>query len=180
MRQKDELSCLITREAYTGQDVWEVSYATGNFMNENSVGLIIDGWVTWAANWNTNSGFTGSLKDKYGDKPQSGIAKAPGKVYHRFRTEGGGDIPQHELDRAMLDRDDLEDGGLHFVDHKNRQARNNEAIIDNWTVIGVCHVVAWTDNEDKLTPEYDQKVMEAYKLIKQRFPKAKLVKCHID
>ena len=179
LRQKDELSCLITMDAYNGQDLWDVSYRTGRFMNENSVGLIIDGWVTWAANWNTNSGFTGSLKDRYGDKPHSGIAKAPGKVYHRG-GDYGGRIPQHELDRAILDRDDLESGGLHFIDHKGNEAPNNEAILDNWTVVGVCHVVAWTDNEDKLTEEYDRKVMEAYKLVKQRFPQAKLVKCHID
>ena len=193
LKQKDELSCLITHSAYEGEDLWEVSLKTGKFMDENSVGLIIDGWVTWAANRNANTGHTGSLKKRYGEKPHSGMSKAPGKSYHmRYSNKerpGGGRVPQHELDRAMLDVDDLDNDGLHygefvFNDETGKreyiEASNNEAILDNWTVIGVCHVVKWTDGEDKLTEEYDAKVMEAYEKVKKRFPKAKLVKVYLD
>ena len=188
LKTKDELSCLITHSAYEGEDLWEVSHSTGHFMNENSVGLIIDGWVTWAANHNANTGHTGSLKDRYGEKPHSGMSKAPGKTYHmRYSSKdrpGGGRVPQHELDRVLMDQDDVETDGLHHWRQNDKgewkQASNNEAILDNWTVIGVCHVVKWTDGEDKLTEEYDAKVMEAYEKVKRRFPKAELVKVILD
>lgn len=189
LKSKDELSCLITHDRYDGQGTYEVTLKTGKFMNENSVGLIIDGWVTWASNQNASTGHTGSLIDKYGDQPHSGVSKAPGKVYHmRYSSKdrpGGGRVPQHELDRAMLDLDDLEEDGIHHgvYDRENqtyREVTNNEAILDNWTVIGVCHVVEWTDNEEKLTPEYDAKIMDAYKKIKAKYPKAKLVPVHLD
>ena len=192
LKTNDELSCLITHSAYEGEDLWEVTLKTGKFMNENSVGLIIDGWVTWAATHNANTGHTGSLKQRYGDKPQSGMSKAPGKSYHmRYSNkerQGGGRVPQRELDRVIMDIDDIEDG-LHygefvFNDDTGRrewhEANNNEAILDNWTVVGVCHVVKWTDGEDKLTEEYDAKVMEAYEKVKRRFPRAELVKVHLD
>ena len=46
LKSKDELSCLVTQSAWEGEEIWDVALRTGNFMNENSVGLIIDGWVT--------------------------------------------------------------------------------------------------------------------------------------
>lgn len=184
LNTKDELSCLITHSAYEGEELWDVLHDTGNFMNENSVGLIIDGWVTWASSWNANTGHTGSLVRKYGEKPHSGMSKAPGKTYHmRYSSRtrpGGGSVPQHELDKVIMDEEDVDSGGWHYTFPDHKTASNNEAILDNWTVIGVCHVVKWTDFEDKLTPEYDAKIMEAYKKIKRRFPKAELVKVHLD
>lgn len=189
LKTKDELSCLITHSAWEGEELWDVEMRTGNFMNENSVGLIIDGWVTWASNRNANSGHTGSLKDRFGDKPNSGMSKAPGKSYHmRYSSTdrpGGGRVPQHELDRVLMDQEDMDEKDLHFsaFNDESQQwftARNNEAILDNWTVIGVCHVVGWTDHEDKLTPEYDAKIMAAYEKIKKKWPKAELVKVHLD
>ena len=188
LKQKDELSCLITHDKYEGQELYEVAHDTGNFMNENSVGLIIDGWVTWAANHNANTGHTGSLKDHYGDKPHSGMSKAPGKTYHmRYSSKdrpGGGRVPQHELDRVIMDMEDVDDDGLwHWRQDDKGQwssASNNEAILDNWTVIGVCHVVEWTDKEHLLTKEYDAKIMAAYEKVKRRFPKAELVKVRLD
>ena len=184
LKTKDELSCLITHTAWNGEELWDVLHDTGTFMNENSVGLIIDGWVTWAANWNANTGHTGSLKKRYGNKPNSGMSKAPGKTYHmRYSNKdmpGGGRVPQHELDRVIMDAEDVDDEGWHFVDERNKTAPNNEAILDNWTVIGVCHVVKWTDHDEKLTPEYNAKIMEAYKKVKRRFPQAELVKVYLD
>ena len=97
---------------------------------------------------------------------------------------GGGGVPQFELDRVLMDEDDIDNKGMYHwgkdEEGEWKQVSNNEALVDNWTVVGVCHVVEWTDHEDTLTPEYDAKILEAYKEIKKYFPRAELVKCRLD
>ena len=180
---KDELSCLINGEEWTGQEELYVNDFVGNFHgNGTRIGLIIKGWTTWASNWNANTGFTGTLKRNFGEKPHSGINKAPGKAYDRIKGRMGEMVPQMELDRVLMDEEDWENKEMLFMDEKGREAKNNEALLDNWTIAGVCMFV--TDHTDAhpelLSDEYNKKVQKAFKSIKRKFPKAEIVKCVLD
>lgn len=180
---KDELSCLINGESYTGQDELFVNSFIGEFLGDGErIGLIIKGWTTWASNKNASTGFTGSLKSDFGEKPHSGINKAPGKAYDRAKGKMGKMLPQHELDAVFMDEEDWENKELLYIDPTGREAHNNEALVDNWTIAGVCVFVEdQTGRYDVLlSDEYNQKVQKAFSSIKRKFPKAKLVKCILD
>lgn len=179
---KDELSCLINGEPWEGGELY-VNDFIGKFLGGGErIGLIIKGWTTWASNKNASTGFTGSLKSNFGEKPHSGINKAPGKAYDRVRGRMGQMIPQHELDAVFMDEEDWENKELLYVDPKGNEAGNNEALVDNWTVAGVCMFV--TDHTEKypelLSDEYNKKVQKAFQSIKRKFPKAELVECILD
>ena len=180
---KDELSCLINGESYTGQDRLFVNDFIGKFLGDGErIGLIIKGWTTWASNKNASTGFTGSLKKNFGARPSSGINKAPGKAYDRVAGRMGSMLPQHELDAVLMDEEDFDEKDLLFMDRTGRTASNNEALLDNWTIAGVCVFV--DDHTEKydalLSDEYNAKVQKAFQSIKRKFPKAEIVKCVID
>ena len=179
---KDELSCLINGDSWTGGELY-VSDFIGKFLGQGErIGLIIKGWTTWASNKNASTGFTGSLKSNFGEKPSSGINKAPSKAYDRVKGRMGNMIPQHELDSVLMDEEDFDEKDLLFVDRKGKTASNNEALVDNWTIAGVCMFV--TDHTEKypelLSDEYNKKVQKAFQSIKRKFPKAELVECILD
>jgi len=179
---KDELSCLINSEAYTGQEELYIDEHLGKFFKGERIGLIVEGWVTWASNRNTNSGFTGSLKDEYGDKPSSGINKAPGKIFSKAAGRMGRMLPQHELDHALMDDEDVENMGMIWQDETGKTANNNEALVDNWKVVGVCQFVRDQSEhyDELLSEEYSNKAQEAFVKIKRKFPQARLITCVID
>lgn len=179
---KDELSCLINGDAFSGQDELYIDSYLGKFFKGERIGLVIEGWVTWASNRNTNSGFTGSLKDMYGNKPSSGINKAPGKIFSRVAGKMGNMLPQHELDHVLMDDEDAEKIGLIWEDEMGNQTNNNEALVDNWKVVGVCQFIKdHSDDYDELvSEEYNMKVQKAFMKIKRKFPQAKLIQCIID
>ena len=179
---KDELSCLINSSAYTGQKELYIDSYLGKFFEGERIGLIVEGWVTWASNRNINSGFTGTLKDRYGEKPHSGINKAPGKIFSKAAGKMGRMLPQHELDHALMDDEDVENMGMIWQDETGKTAKNNEALVDNWKVVGVCQFIRDQSEyyDELVSEEYNKKVQEAFAKIKRKFPKAKLIQCVID
>ena len=179
---KDELSCLINGDSWDGGELY-INDFIGKFLDGGSrVGLIIKGWTTWASNKNASTGFTGSLKSNFGEKPHSGVNKAPGKAYDRVKGRMGQMLPQHELDQVLMDEEDFDNKELLYVDPTGRESGNNEALVDNWTIVGVCMFV--TDHTEKypelLSDEYNARVQKAFKSIKRKFPKAELVECVLD
>ena len=169
---KDELSCIFMKK-----DMWkgvlQAPYAFGDIMGTGRIAFVIEGHPTWVQNKNAATGHTGRLKRKYYDNqdPESGINKAPGKMY-------GIGLPDHQLDGVIMDADDAEEFGLQ--DFYDRPNKNNEALIDNWKCTAILRITHHTDREDSITDEYNAKIDEAIEKVKSRWPQAVIIEAEID
>jgi len=169
---RDELSCLAIGEAIDDDGSLMLPYGMSPMFN-NRIALVIEGWVTWLRNKNAATGHSGRiLRDEHqGVRPPSGINKAPGKMFGRFHS--------HELEGVIMDEEDLEDYDLY--DFWDRPNKNNEALVDNWTVTGIVIPEKDISGEVEMDFGIQNKIsLEAYEKIKQKWPKAKLLKGTFD
>ena len=168
--KRDELSCIVMEPLDQGH---EIPYAFGDFVGTSRVGFVIKGWPTWVQNKNASTGHTGRLMDKYhgGERPPSGVNKAPSKMF-------GMGLPPHQLQGVIMDEEDAEAYGLYDFD--DRPNKNNEATLDNWECVGVIRIVKHVDHEDTITDEYNQKIDEVIAKVQTRWPKAKVIEAVID
>jgi hypothetical protein len=169
---RDELSCLAIGGGIEPDGSLLLPYGMSPMFN-NRIALVIDGWVTWLRNKNAATGHSGRIlkRDHKGIRPASGVNKAPGKMFGKFYS--------HELEGVIMDEEDLEDYDLY--DFWDRPNKNNEALVDNWTVTGI--VIPAEDLSGDVEMDFDiqNKIsLEAYEKIKQKWPKAKLFKGTFD
>ena len=171
---RDELSCIAISDTPTEGVELDLPWDMGGMFN-NRIALVVEGWVTWLRNRNAATGHSGRiLRDEHqGQRPESGVNKAPGKMMSRvgFRS--------HELDGVILDEEDLENLGLRDFD--DRPNKNNEALVDNWVITGVIIPIEDLSGEVDMDYEQQDKIsLQAYEKIKQRWPDAKLYRGVFD
>tara|TARA_Y100001938_G_scaffold148486_1_gene232321 strand:+ start:1055 stop:1798 length:744 start_codon:yes stop_codon:yes gene_type:complete len=165
---RDELSCIAIEDTPSEGVDLDLPWSMGG-MFTNRIALIVEGWVTWLSNKNAATGHSGRiLRDEHqGEIPESGINKAPGKMYSRGRFN------PRELDGVIMDEDDLWNQGL--MDFDGNPNQNNEALLDNWTITGVVIPVDDLSGDVQMDFEIQNEItLEAYEKIKERWPEAKL------
>lgn len=167
---RDELSCIVMEPLDQNNDI---PYAFGDFVGTSRVGFVIKGWPTWVQNKNAATGHTGRLMDRYhgGERPPSGVNKAPSKMFGRG-------LPPHQLQGVIMDEEDAEEYGLYDFD--DRPNKNNEATLDNWECVGVIRITRHTDHQDTITDDYNQKIDEVIAKVKTRWPNAQVIEAKID
>ena len=170
MNKRDELSVLINSHQWTPGQIFDVNYDLGPLLRGDRVGFLVKGWITWAQNKNAATGHFGTLlKNKHGGiRPESGVNKAPGKMY-------GMGVPQHQLKNVFTNYEDHEEIGL--IDDAYE---NNEGLIDNWEILGVLNIQSWTDHDSELTEERQKQEQVALEAAKARWPNAVLIPTMID
>lgn len=170
--QRDELSCIVVAgDDFNG--VMEVPYAFSDIVGMGRIGFIIKGHPTWVQNRNAATGHSGSLMQKYhgGERPPSGVNKAPTKMYGRG-------LPRNAFDGVILDAEDADMHGLRDFD--DRPNKNNEALIDNWECVGIIKIIQHPDRAHAPTSAYHQQVDEALVKIQTRWPNAEIIEVAVD
>ena len=140
-------SCIIIEDDVYN-NILQIPYDIGKLLTAPRIGFIIKGRPTWVQNKNASTGHSGTLLRRYhkGERPESGVNKAPSKMFGRG-------LPAHALDGVILDEEDAENYGLCGWSSKDPN-QNNEALIDNWECTHVIRLIGHADNEDTITDDY--------------------------